>query len=392
MTQRARAIGGGLLAVAAVLASSSFVFSAESGPAAEPSLHDQAVALIEQLGDASFQVREEASLKLTKMGLPAMKALEEGLQHGDTEVRFRCRRILRIVESGDRAGRLKAFAADTDGKLNLSLPGWERYRKVVGGDKDSRSLFVEMQRAEWELLKTAEKNPKAAGEHLLSRCQHLQAAMRVAPSQLPVGSIATLLFVAADEKVTVPDQMGSILHSFCYQQTFRNAIAGRNREPLRKLLGGWIAISGGTWSGYQSLMLSMRYDLKEGLIPARKMLKDGAMPQHYRQYAILTIAKLGGKEDVEFLKPYLKDKSVCTTHRVTKGKDKITYQTQIRDVALATMIHLSGQDPKKFGFSRLQANSSTLFNASTMGFENDEKRNEAVKKWEAHLAKQEKKK
>ncbi|MCH5374980.1 MAG: hypothetical protein JJ992_13470, partial [Planctomycetes bacterium] len=40
-------------------------------------------------------------------------------------------------------------------------------------------------------------------------------------------------------------------------------------------------------------------------------------------------------------------------------------------------------DPKDFGFDRLQKNEMSVFITSTAGFEDDEKRKEAFKKWHA---------
>ena len=66
----------------------------------------------------------------------------------------------------------------------------------------------------------------------------------------------------------------------------------------------------------------------------------------------------------------------------SRGRLKnISYEAQIRDVALAAILIMKKQDPKKFGFDRIQQNTTNAFVTSTVGFENDEKRNKTFAKW-----------
>jgi hypothetical protein len=60
--------------------------------------------LIEQLGDDSFEKREEASKQLVLHGARAKKHLQEALKHADLEVRSRARRCLDAVEKDGGVG------------------------------------------------------------------------------------------------------------------------------------------------------------------------------------------------------------------------------------------------------------------------------------------------
>jgi hypothetical protein len=132
----------------------------------------------------------------------------------------------------------------------------------------------------------------------------------------------------------------------------------------------------------------MRYDLKEGLVPAKELLSQPGMPHHYKQFALLGLAKLGSKEDMPLVEKNLDDKTPCSSMPVRQGDKKIVYQTQIRDVALAAAIHLHGQDPKKFGFEKAQANTQTLFTTNSLGFVSDETRAAAREKWDQFRARE----
>jgi len=348
----------------------------------QPDVHRRALELVEQLGDPSFAERESASEQLIALGPSARAALLKGCSLADPEIRFRSKRILGVIEINVRERRLQAFVEDVDGKGGHDLPCWKRFSELVGTGKEARKLFVEIQRAEGELLQSVQTDPKRAGERFSQRCTALQQATRVYRQQLPIGSVAALLFVASDTNVNTNAPVGSALYVFCHQSSFRNAMRNDpQKELLRKLLAAWISGKLDKTSLYQGLMMAMQYDLKEGLTPAKKILQGNNVHLHYRQYAILAIAKLGSADEIPLLEKHLDDKTPCSTHRVKKNNKTVLYQTQVRDVALAGLLHLSGEDPKKYGFDRLQKNTQMLFITSTLGFENDKHRNGAHERW-----------
>ena len=86
---------------------------------------------------------------------------------------------------------------------------------------------------------------------------------------------------------------------------------------------------------------------------------------------------MGMTEDIDFLESLLDDQTICSSSRV---KTKVR-QTQIRDVALAAILHLAKQDLKDYGFDRAQPNSNTVFHANSLGFESDEQREHAIDAW-----------
>jgi HEAT repeat protein len=120
-------------------------------------------ALVARLGDRSFAVRESATTQLAQMDISVRPLLEEALKSRDAEVRTRARQILAIVNERFFEQRLAAFAADVDGKQALEMPGWARYKQIVGHSAAARELFVTMQRAESKLLRPPNPNrPRSA--------------------------------------------------------------------------------------------------------------------------------------------------------------------------------------------------------------------------------------
>ena len=98
-------------------------------------------ALVQQLGDADFRVREAAGRKLREIGKPAMPALREALTCGDPEICSRADSLLRQIErpripSGwfsDFTGwRAQRVAAQRQPASSRSIEGDRRVRVTEG--------------------------------------------------------------------------------------------------------------------------------------------------------------------------------------------------------------------------------------------------------------------
>ena len=118
------------------------------------------------------------------------------------------------------------------------------------------------------------------------------------------------------------------------------------------------------------------------------ILKDGGTAPHMRQYAVLVVGRFGGPEHIAQLEPLLEDSAVCAQQQMTANKVVTIVETQIRDVVLAVMVHLSDQKLPDFGFARAQANAMVLYNTASLGFAKAEDREAALRKWQAFRAQQ----
>ena len=75
------------------------------------------------------------------------------------------------------------------------------------------------------------------------------------------------------------------------------------------------------------------------------------------------------------------DASVDKAYGGQRRINNVTYRTQIRDIALATLVELAGQKHSQYGFANLQKHPQYVFNASTLAFANDADREEAIQTW-----------
>jgi hypothetical protein len=348
---------------------------------------DKAALLVRQLGNGSFQLREDASRSLLKLGRPAKQALLDGLKINDPEVRSRCERILVLVLEQDFKARLDGFIADKEGKYEHDLPAWGRYRKLVGGDASARELYVEMAQSQRQLLEDFESEPKAVGDkygiEVQALFQKLWGPNVAQRKQISTGDVAAMLLIGADPEVTLNDQVRALTVNLLYQPAFSQGIrTGPRVEPLKKLLGGWITQASGQ-SAVQMLNLAIQYNLKDGLDLALRLIRD---KEFAGGMSIVAVGKLGTKEHLAVLEPLLSNETLVANVNFNNKPGT----AEVRDVALAMMVHLSGQPIKDFGFEFFRGanNDQVFFAPAYLAFSDKAKREAALKKWQEFAAKQ----
>ncbi len=363
---------------------------ADEALAAPPSAAELA-RWIAQLGDDDYAVRQQASLQLLEAGPAAGAALRGALSSSDPEVRDRAQRLLAAITQREQQRRLHAFLAHQDAGDDPRLGGWAQFRPLVGDSRESRQLFAQMYSAEASLLDQLHSDNQRAIldafnrrlAELLNERARAAALLGGAPSSaydVPPPSVAALLLVAADPRVPASSLDGTSLYGLVQQPTmYQELNGGPHREQLLRLLDAVVAREFSSQLAYQHLLLAMQYDLKSVLGPARKFVARKEVSSSMRLYAVLAIAKLGTAEDVDVLRPLLDDATQCWVWQIGNRR----FSTQLRDAALAAVIHLSGGNPRDFGFDRLQMNPQTLYAPHTLGFADDQERAAARRAWES---------
>ncbi len=360
---------------------------ADEKPAAAATDPAHPTALIGKLGSEDFTERESASDELTRIGISAFAALEAAAEHPDREVRYRSIRILGQIRELDLQRRLDAFLAGKDAS-DYSLPSWSRFGKTYGDDSQTRQLFVELTRADPELLQTLEQSPRQAAELVGQRMTQHQQAMQFGQRQIGLGSLVSLVFVAAEPDVELPDPTMTMVLNFCQQQALRDALNNPSKSDVaKKMLGALIRRSQDN-SAYMAMLVAMNYGLDDGMVPALKVLKNDAnRVPHMSLYALMTVAKLGNESHLPLVEKLLEDKVVITRMQ----QDKVIHDIQVRDAALATAVLLTKQDLKTYFANRADLQSTDpqqiFYNARLIGFASDDERNAVHKKWTEYKAK-----
>jgi len=368
-------------------------------PPAEPeqAVEPEIEALVQKLGDDSFEARQRASQDLAALGLKARDALHAGLKHADPEVRRRCRWILQDVLETDFQNRLKAFLTDKEGKGQHDLPGWERYRRTIGDDKEARDLFAQMLQEEAPLLISSAAGAEPAADGLMLRISQVYSAMVVPYQQQrrepSLATSAALLFVSSDPESNLPQELldHSCLATLAQRPKFTEALTkGPHQAAARKLLGRWIVLPTGINALYTKLRLAMQHDLQEGLALALRAMRKKELPPHSRVYGVMALGQLGGKPYAAVLAESLDDKSEIG-RRTVNGK---SMTIEVRDVTLAWLIHVTGQSHADYGlarageeFKRRAENKNRHMSTSYCAFENEAAREKALKMWKTYVEK-----
>lgn len=343
---------------------------------------ERIAALINQLGNDEFTLRETATEELTKIGVPAFAALEAAGKNPDREIRYRSQRILGQIRHLDMQRRLEAFLAGKDDGEDYQLAGWQRFRKSFGDDKATRTLFVEMQKADAGLLQALEEGPRQAAEALGMRTAQYQEALRFGQQQqASLGQVAATLFVAAEKDVELSVQTMSLMFNQCMQPGFREILTNSQQRNLpRQMLGSVIRRSEGT-SAYTAISVANQLNLPEGLEPAIKVLNNPPAP-HMVPQALLLVTKAGDASHLPAIEKLLENKTVITTS--TDGNNKVKYELQVRDTALAAAVLLHKQplenffDPQTKQITDFQ---QVIYNARLIGFTDEESRTKTFDKW-----------
>jgi len=159
--------------------------------------------------------------------------------------------LISQIDQSEFHRRLEAFAADTDGALGVTLPGWDRFKKVVVSDPPARALFVDMQRQEGALIASAFGGTKRANGELLdsrllrvTQWQNSITDRSVAP---PLGSCAAMLFLGSAPDIDVSEGAAQQIEGMLQRPPVLEALRSDNRDgPVRRLVVDWLMLVGGS--------------------------------------------------------------------------------------------------------------------------------------------------
>lgn len=371
-----------ILAILLALPTVSPCWRPSCAAAAEPPAIEQ---LVKELGADDFQTRRRAAEALLERGMAAHPALVAASSSPDPTVKMEAINLVDEIVINDRRVRVAAFR---DSASEVTLPCWEQFRELAGDDPIARRIFARMVESEWDLFELASTKPDEIDYAVYRRA--LEMRMRLYNTQSPpsMASVASLLLLTGSDEFEVTAPAYAELQYSLSSRPITQALNNPDEaDVVRKLFNGWIAHS--VDSPYLSmqhrfsvLLLAIREDLRAGVLLARSMVDDPgrttqAIPNNlHLAYSILAIAKLGSTEDIPFL-----EKLFDNDNDIVPLNQREPFESQVRDIALAAAIHLSGRNPREFGFTRITADANYLFSYRTVGFANDAERSAAFEKW-----------
>jgi hypothetical protein len=361
-----------------------------------PPTADQITAWIDQLGHSAYAVRQSAAEHLMAAGASARDALSKESDSPDPETRAAARRIVALIDTSEANRRLAEFAADTDGRRGLTLPGWPEFGDLVDQDESARALFVDMQRHEAPLLAEVfgpgPREGKSSWDDRLARLLNIRTMPGSQVFAPPLGSCATMMFLGAAPNSDIDDTRANYLFGLALRPPLREALQARHApNTVRKLVIAWITKcpNHSEPTLRDRLTLMSIYGLDECLPLPQAIVRGGpeylSISPALRASAALAVGRFGSKDDVPILEPMLDDETVFA---VPNGPQGTVGVVQVRDVALAVMIHLTGQEPKDYGFSHVRLNPQNLFEPISLSLDSNDDRISAIAKWRAWKAAQ----
>ncbi len=359
---------------------------------ASPTLTDQQAAearhLVRKLGSSSFRERDDASNRLVQMGSAVESILREGLASPDPEVQFRCRMILPLARSYDLEKRLTAFLDRKEDRDYPAPAGWEQFKEIAGDSRQSRELFAKMHRLDSSFLSLLEERSENLPSRMVAKCAEFAQAQNLRMSSAGPEQVGLLLFASLEPRVRMAPEtqqtLGYALQALTSMPKGKETI--KNNEVVRKLLLKYIA-DGSLCAEYTSLVLVSNLELKESVDFLKSFLKDKNRAQgYYRSMAIAVLGRVGGKSVAGDILPFMTDSEESCQ---SAFPNNVTIHTQTRDVALATLLQISGQKLSDYDFPFVKMNNrmnfggqNSIFMWQYFGFSDDKSRKAAFAKWE----------
>ena len=349
--------------------------------------------LVDNLSSRKFAVRQQAMADLIQLGSVVIPELEQAMANGNRELQFRAQRVLDAVEQNAYQLKLEAFMQS--GEQSVKLPGWTKFREAHGDSSTARRLFVLMCRAEPDLMRNLDRSVGVVSNLINVRCRELYQVFRTQRNDgIQLGTIAALLFVGGVEGVRVDDLGVKTIYASCNFEAFRNEMFTRRsngtasyRRTLRsEMLRDMFAESmqrGQSWDLQMAFNMAMQYDIRQCLPQAIELVRSKNTPCHVAQTALVAVIRFGEKANIPDLETRIDDKSFCG---VARRIGKKLYQTQLRDIALAGALTLADQNPREYGFDRIEYTFQRHLNYSTVGFAEDAARDAARKKYDEFRA------
>jgi hypothetical protein len=368
-------------------------------PADDALVKKRAEALVAQLGHPDYRDREKAARELLEIGYAARDAVLAGQQSPDQEINERCRKLFPTIWRRDLEKRAQAFVDRPDGRIPDDLPLVERWLAIAGDGKGSREFYAEMVKAHPEVLLEVEQNP---GRLMDAYRDHMRgvygrassAAAARLPRTGPVISEALLfLFLGAVGDVRpsrlLPGSSSTHVYQFLSAAELTAKLADADDGvPVRKLFAAWLEKERYSAILRRAMDVAAQNKVTECAPIVLRIAADRNTIITARAYAVLGFARIGNREDVMDLKPFLEDETQIATVVVNGERGAV----QMRDVALGAALQLVGESPADFGFERKPpVGLATVTSYTYYAFGTDEKRDAAHKKWSEWAAKELKK-
>jgi hypothetical protein len=339
------------------------------------------------------------------------------------EVRSRCAALLPKANALEMRARLEVFMADTEGKYDHDLQGWNQFRNLIRDewslfgyqvstnavlDKSARAVFADMitGSVNRQIVMMTGGGQVELGQLVADRRQELYnqkyprtvviggMIVRPAPARDPSAEdIAVLLFAETHVSSKFVPRGVSVLNLVSTSNFLSAAKAGDDKGRIyRAIASAWLESKTDPIDMYQSISIASNLGLNDQATRmAVKLMTAPGVPISYRGQGAMHLARLGTKEHLPLLEKSLTDATVAYTIRenVTNVpvQERPTHDVQVRDMALAVSVLISGQNLDEYGFVDNLRSNGALAGTKTYSYSRyyipEADRKKMFEKWKA---------
>ncbi|MCA9037653.1 MAG: hypothetical protein KDA91_21115 [Planctomycetaceae bacterium] len=353
---------------------------------AEESVSDagaRIAALVEKMEHGSFAERQMATRSLLSLSIDEIAPLQEIVAVANVDQRPRLQAIVDKIQQSEFDRRLSVATLTPSPETANALGSWKRFAELAGNSTDTVLLFLEMQKAEPQLFRSALFDRSQLPLLLEQRSQSVSKQLNSRVSEgFPATSFAALMFLGADPSIRLLRATSTNISDGLADERFHQLmVSGRNREVLRTLASQWVVRPG--ISAERPLLFCIKHQLPAGKTLAHRVMESKSTRPDMI-LAILTLAAFGSEADIPRIESMFSVHSVLWPPRnqqarkaVDVGKQVPSYATvQTADVALAVAIYLRKAEFADFGMT-VKLQPVTVFSVETLGFEDEQKRKAA---------------
>ncbi len=373
----------------------------------------KAKELVRQLNSASYKEREAATREIAKMGRFAVPALKDALAtESSPEVRLRIELVMPKAESEDMKARVSCFLLDTEGKFDHQLPGWTKFKGLLGNDKSTRELFAEVLKntTYHGLLLACELPANELGGVLIGHYQGIQNRQnfpqsgRVQNLQPTIGEIAVLAFLESmftDREMTLTNNWNyTCVANYLYHADIQNAMipnrsAGKYGVVLKKIMTRWLDSRETGVGAQQAMSFAQQWQMTADIprYAVKVLLADVQNGQWY--YKIPALTTLAQNKDAKQYLPQIAKvfEDATPIQHVQPGQANI-HAIQLGDFALGVAMKIGSQTPKDYGLEMVNTQEYAKLQQNNYYFKDEkdskaeDKRKAGIKKFNEWIAKQ----
>ncbi len=276
---------------------------------------------VQDLGDRQFEVRDQATSKLSSLSNKQLELLKELLASStDPEIIVRLSSVVAKLKTERQREIVQVFLRETDVEKDHGLKGWSGFAKVAGSNRSSKRLFLQLYDRYPMLVEEPLEDPKKAGEFGLGVIRGIQQQEmgRAEPDKidgLVVLYCSCLASSSGEYKSNLAAMSLRVLLRAPYNQALRDPQAKRAIESMVEI---WSQNIEDSYEQTIALQIMLEANLTTAKSLAVRMLEASAKSGSKDQYeprdllkAFQVMFRFGKIDDIPLLEKWFENQDVC---------------------------------------------------------------------------------